>query len=173
MTARTAILTRLRTGSGPSPDLPGPFTFTTEVADPLQMFVERAAAVGMTATPVSLEHLPGEIVRAVIGANASAVAIWDDPLLSAVRAAIAAYGIEVLPPATNSRPEPSAYRSGSPLLSTPSLTRRRWFWIAPSSDRGGPPYSPRCTWSSSPSTGSSRRSVTWCAGPRPCHRLSR
>lgn len=96
MTARADILNRLRMGTGPSPELPGPFTLTTHVSDPTQLLIERAASVGMTVTAVSVENLPGEIVRAVIGANASAVAIWEDPLLGPVRAAVAACGIEVI-----------------------------------------------------------------------------
>ncbi len=99
MTVREDILSRLRHAGGSIPELPAPFPLTASSDNPIQLFVNRATLVGMTVAPVSLELLPEEIARAVIGAGASAVAMWDDPLLLPVRAAIEASGVAVIPPA--------------------------------------------------------------------------
>jgi L-lactate dehydrogenase complex protein LldG len=100
MTVRDDILKRLRKGSESAPVvLPAPYALGAESDDPVQRFITRATAAGMAVTTVSIEDLSGALIRAVVSAGASTVAMWEDPLLTPVQGAFEAMGISVLRPA--------------------------------------------------------------------------
>lgn len=112
MTVRDDILSRLRR-ENPSPvTLSAPYGLPAAGDDAVGLFIDRAMLAGMTVTRVGMDALPGTIVQAVVGASASVVSMWDDPLLTPVRAAIEATGITVLPPAAQQKPQSSQAQVG-------------------------------------------------------------
>lgn len=113
MTVRDDILKRLRKGSESVPVvLPAPYALAVESDDPVQRFVARATAAGMAVTTVSVEDLSEGLIRAVVGAGASTVAIWEDPLLTPVLNALGATGISVLRPADQQKAQLAGVQVG-------------------------------------------------------------
>jgi len=98
MSAREEILRRLRaTGEAeaPLPEIRAPIRIT---GDPVQLFLERAAAVGADVVRITSGGLAERVVRDLRRRGVQAVAVWEDPVLASVQSALRAEGVEILLP---------------------------------------------------------------------------
>lgn len=103
MSVREQILGRLRASGGPSMPLPEIRTPVRAVADPIDLFTERAAAVGARVVTTALGRFAEVLADDLRRQGTRVVAICDDPLLTPLTPALAAAGIEVISPSQASR----------------------------------------------------------------------
>lgn len=97
LNARDEILTRLRASRDPTvplPDVPDPAAVS---GDPVALFTERATAVGVQIVVDSAQTWVDSAIGELRKRGIRSVALWTDPLLSALAAALPSNGIEVVP----------------------------------------------------------------------------
>jgi len=99
MNAREEILTRLRATRDPSASLPDLRPPATVPGDLIALFVERATAVGIQVMKDTPHTWVASAVSELRKRSIRAAALWDDPLLSPLAAALESSGIEVISPA--------------------------------------------------------------------------
>ena len=102
MNAREEILARLRASRDPSASLPDLWPPAAAPGDPIALFVERATAVGVQVMKDTAQTWVASAVSELRTRSIRAAALWDDPLLSPLAAALESSGIEVISPARHS-----------------------------------------------------------------------
>ncbi len=112
MTAREAILRRLREVAGPDAPLPEMRRLGAGTSGLVPLFVERAAAVGCEIAKVTVGTLIGTMLGDLERSKVRRVAIWEDRLLAPVRAALRASPFEVLDPWGHAKVEVAAAGAG-------------------------------------------------------------
>ncbi len=98
MSARDQILSRLRASGGPPAPLREIRVPGRTVADPIDLFTERAAAAGAGVVTVASGRFAEALADDLRRRSARVVAIWDDPLLTPLQSVLATAGIEVISP---------------------------------------------------------------------------
>ena len=98
MNAREEILARLRASRDPSASLPDLWPPAAVPGDPIALFVERATAVGIQVMKDTARTWVASAVSELCKRSIRAAALWDDPLLSPLAAALESGGIEVVLP---------------------------------------------------------------------------
>lgn len=98
MSTRDEILTRLRASRDPTLSLPDLWSSAAVSGDPVALFVERATAVGVQVMKDSAQTWIASAVEELRKRRVRSVALWDDPLLSPLAAALQTDGIEVVLP---------------------------------------------------------------------------
>ncbi|MBI2247736.1 MAG: lactate utilization protein [Armatimonadetes bacterium] len=98
MTAKDVILKRLRDAAGPVVPLPETRRMSAGVSDLVSLFMERATSVGCEIEIVTAEALAGGVLSDLTTAQVRSVAIWEDRLLTQVRAALRSTSFDVLDP---------------------------------------------------------------------------
>lgn len=98
MSAREQILSRLRASGGPPAPLPEIRVPGRAVADPVDLFTERAAAAGARVVTMASERFAEALADDLRRQGVRVVAIWDDPLLTPLQSVLATAGIEVISP---------------------------------------------------------------------------
>lgn len=98
MTARDAILKRLREAAGAAVQLPETLRMSAGVSDHVSLFVARASEVGCEVETVTAQTLADRVRADLTTAQIHRVAIWEDRLLAPVRAALRTAPFEVLDP---------------------------------------------------------------------------
>jgi len=102
MNAREEILARLCASRDPSASLPDLWPPAAAPGDPIALFVERATAVGVQVMKDTAQTWVASAVSELRTRSIRAAALWDDPLLSPLAAALESSGIEVISPARHS-----------------------------------------------------------------------
>lgn len=103
MTAREEILTRLQQAPVSAVPLPETPRVSAPVSDLTSLFIERATAVGMEVESVASETLTTVIIDELTRTQVRRVAIWEDRLLTQVRARLRAEPLEVMDPWDHTR----------------------------------------------------------------------
>jgi len=96
MNTREEILARLRASRDPSASLPDLRPPAAVPGDPIALFVERATAVGIQVMKDTAHTWVASAVSELRKRSIRAAALWDDPLLSPLAAALESSGIEVI-----------------------------------------------------------------------------
>ncbi len=103
MSTRDDTLARLRSAVGPAAPLPPLLIPGQSAEDPVSVFIERAAAVGMEVTQQAAERWVASLVQGLRSRGVRSAAVWDDPRLAPLATALKAEGIDVIPPEQHTR----------------------------------------------------------------------